>query len=206
MGRLSSRFRWHGTAGTGTAPAPAALAMIFSIRLMSGHRLLAVLAAIPLSAGGGHQLEVVNDHQPQVVDAAALGVHVRHRQQGLSSMRISRRLREEAPSAIFTQSLSRRSPPMRRVFSIRLLAGQQAGHQLVTGHLQREDGHRLAGPWRRSGPRSEPYWSCPCRDGRPAAAGPTCSAVDLTVHRRKPVDRPGRVLAPLSAELPPDAP
>ena len=47
------------------------------------HRLLAVLAAIPLSAGGGHQLEVVNDHQTQILDAAALGVHVRHRQQGI---------------------------------------------------------------------------------------------------------------------------
>ena len=38
---------------------------------------------------------------------------------GLSSMRMSVRLRAEAASAIFTQSVSRRSPLMRRVFSTR---------------------------------------------------------------------------------------
>ena len=84
MGRLSSRFSlardsWD-RHSTGTC---SSLAMIFSIRLMSDDRLLAVFAAVALAPGGGHQLQIVDDHQAQIVQTAALGVHIRHRQQGV---------------------------------------------------------------------------------------------------------------------------
>ena len=71
MGRLSSRFSlardsWD-RHSTGTC---SSLAMIFSIRLMSDTACWRFLAAIAFAAGGGHQLQVVDDHQAQVVDAA----------------------------------------------------------------------------------------------------------------------------------------
>ena len=46
-------------------------------------RLLPVLPGVALSPGGGHELEIVDDDQAQVLQAAALGVHVRGGEHGV---------------------------------------------------------------------------------------------------------------------------
>ena len=48
-----------------------------------GDDLLAVVAAAGGPAGGGHELEVVYDHQPQIIHPAALGVHIGHGEGGV---------------------------------------------------------------------------------------------------------------------------
>ena len=48
-----------------------------------GDDLLAVVARAGGAAGGGHELEIVYDHQAQIIHPAALGVHVGHAKGGV---------------------------------------------------------------------------------------------------------------------------
>ena len=74
-------IRWRDSCDGQMTGTFSSLAMIFSIRLISLTARSAALVrpAVP-AAGGLHQLEVVNDHKVEVRQAAALGVHVRHRE------------------------------------------------------------------------------------------------------------------------------
>ena len=163
---------------------------------------MAVLAAIPLSAGGGHQLEVVNDHQTQVIDAAALGVHVRHRQQGIIvDADIQTAQGGGALGDLHPVALPQVAADEAGIFD-ETLAGQQTGHQLVTGHLQRKDGHRLAGLLGGVQGHVQSHTGLAhAGTGGQQQQIRLVQAVDLAVHRRKAGGQTRQGLAPLSAEL-----
>ena len=106
-------------------------------------RLLAALTGVAFAAGGVHQLQVVDDHQPQVLDAAALGVHVRHGEHGVvvdADVRLP-----QGPGGLGHLSPVRGAqPPRQQPPQLHQpLRGQQAGDQLLLAHLQGEHRHRL---------------------------------------------------------------
>ena len=116
---------------------------------------------------------------------------------GLSSMRISRRLREEAPSAIFTQSLSRRSPLMRRVFSMR----PSLASRRVTSWSRDISSEKTATVWPDSLAAFRATFSAILVLPMPGRAASSSRSdlfkpLILPSTAEKPVDRPGRVLPP----------
>ncbi len=96
------------------------------------------------AAGGLHELQVVDHDQIDLREPAALGVHVRHGEgrvvvdADIRRRQRLRRVRDLAP-------LLGRELAGQQVFQRhQRRAGQQAHHELLAAHLQREDGHGLA--------------------------------------------------------------
>ena len=105
--------------------------------------LLAALAAVALGAGGGHQLQVVDDDKAQVVDAAALGVHIRHREHRvIVDENIEPGENRGGVCNVDPVGLAEVARHEPLVFDRRLIR-QNARDELLARHFEREDGHGL---------------------------------------------------------------
>ena len=88
-------------------------------------------------------MQVVDHHQAQIIQPAALGVHVRHGQHGIVVDPDIHLIQDGGgPGDLLPVGLPQ-GAGLEAVVLHQCLGGQQAGGQLFPAHLQREDGHCL---------------------------------------------------------------
>ena len=110
-----------------------------------GDHLLAALAAAPAASGGGHQLQIVDDHQSQIVQTAALGVHIRHGEHGVVIDPDVHLVEDGGGTGDLLPVGLPEGTGLEAVVFHTGLGRQQPGGQLFPGHFQGEHRHGLVG-------------------------------------------------------------
>ena len=86
-------------------------------------------------------MQIVDDHQAQIVQTAALGVHIRHRQQGVVVDADVQAAEGGSPLGNADPVALPQVPGDQPGVVDKPLPSQQPGHQLLPGHFQGEHGH-----------------------------------------------------------------